>query len=62
MPSLPWLRRWALQFGGGGGGGGHTARVMWGECESACCHGNKAAPQPLQSPLRRMGGNVAAVV
>lgn len=24
---------------------------MWGECESACCHGNKAA---LRSPLREM--------
>lgn len=22
-----------------------TLHTMWGECESACCHGNKAAPQ-----------------
>lgn len=45
------LCSWGGRGGGGGGGATSTLHVMWGECESACCHGNKAAPQ---SPLRAM--------
>lgn len=42
-----------LQFGWVGGTTG-TLRAMWGECESACCHGNKAAPQsPV--PIKKDG-------
>lgn len=56
--SLSCLRAGQLCLGGGRGGEGVTGEeatsalhAMWGECESACCHGNKAAPQ---SPLREM--------
>lgn len=50
--SLSCPRAGQLCLGGGGGGEAtSTLHAMWGECESACCHGNKAAPQ---SPLREM--------
>lgn len=36
------------------GGTTCTLHAMWGECESACCHGNKAAPQsPV--PIKKDG-------
>lgn len=46
-PALPWRAPgWGGEIG--------TLRAMWGECESACCHGNKAAPQsPV--PIKKDG-------
>lgn len=28
---------------------------MWGECESACCHGNKAAAPQSPVPIKKDG-------